>query len=286
MEHFFGIKYYKCSFLLFAALVFGYCNVSAKILETTEITETSSSIEESTLVLFDLDDTLMDSAISLNSGKWIKFYWQTAPKLVPDQVPLLECLIDFVNEHVPVKPIDSIAPRWIQELQKKEGIIPLAITARSLEPMIAAKQLKEIGIDFSQTNFPLSFIQYPSFHSGIIFTSGEMKGEHIIKLLKTNHFWPKKVIFIDDKLHQVQSVDRAMEEAGICCDCFWYRRAEQQRPDFNPRLALIQLHYLLHERKVISEEYASLLEEAFAPHEIESLLLNLIKQFETKYWKP
>ncbi len=271
--------------VLLAAFVFAYCNVSAKIIETTEITEISSSIEESTLVLFDLDDTLMNSVISLNSGKWIKFYWQAAPLFFPN--PLLESLIEFINEHVPVKPLDSSAPRWIQELQKKEGVIPLAMTARSLahspDRNITAQQLREIGIDFSQSSFPSSFASYPSFQEGIIFTSGEIKGDHLIKLLKTVHFWPKKVIFLDDKLYQVQSVDKAMEEAGICCDCFWYRRAEHE--EFDPLLALIQLHHLLNKREVLSDEYAHLLEEAYAESEIESLLKNLIKQYEIQYYR-
>lgn len=260
----------------------------ARVIETTEIKDILPSVEAFTLVLFDVDDTLLDSTMSLNSGRWIKYYHQTTPSLCPDQQSLLDCLKSYVTKHIPVKTVEVRTPEIVKELQKREGVSVFALTARSALAMekdesLSLPQLRSLGFDFEQTKASDELAALPSFYRGIIFTSGNWKGKHLQQIMEQAHVCPNKVVFIDDKLEQVQSVDSAMQEWGIPCDAFWYRRAEKEHPQFELRIAIIQLHHLVHHQEVLTDAEAASLEQAYDRIEIEGWLQELIQQYELKY---
>lgn len=274
--------------LLWCGLLFQ--SISAKIFETSEITEIFTSVDSSEpiLLLFDIDDTLLDSELSLNSGKWISYYWKTAPKFESDQ-SVLECFMWFVNQHIPVKPVDPQTPHMIQVLHDQKNVVALALTARAnktdcgTHENLTARQLNSIGIDFSQSNIPEEFIHHPSFDEGIIFSGGKSKGGHLQQVLEGVGYHPHKIIFVDDKLEQIKSVDKAMEEAGISCDCFWYRRAEKEHTNFNLLIALIQLEYLLNHQKILTDPEAENLKEEYSGIKSEDFVYQLVEQYKAQY---
>lgn len=261
---------------------------STVIIETIEMNDILSSVESHSLVLFDLDDTLIDSPVNLNSGKWIAYYWQTAPKMMPDKLPVIQKLMWHTSIHTPIIAVDPKASLIISDLQKRTDALVLGLTARphthdhTNGAQITAGQLSTIGIDFSKSQYPDKFCGHPSFHNGIVYSSGLDKGGHMEEILACTGYAPKKIIFIDDNLVQIQSVEKSMQKIGIPCDCFWYRRALQNRPNFSLLHALIQLEYLLNHQIILSDDEATALENNYANLQKDQYLYNLIVLFENR----
>jgi hypothetical protein len=114
-------------FFLFPALL------RADIIETTQIKDAYAHVEEGTLVLIDMDETLIDSVLSFGSGAW-RHYMRS--QLLKEKYDLT---LSF-NEHdmwtyaaarfVPVKPVEPAMVEWIAELQRND--IPVfCYTARA-----------------------------------------------------------------------------------------------------------------------------------------------------------
>lgn len=268
------------SFILFITATF--TGISARIIETKDISEVYSSIEPDTLVLFDVDDTIMTAMTHLSSDAWIKFFWATAQKHIPGNQELIDELLWFGTERVPVVPVDPNTPTLISDLQEMDGVFTFAYTARSAGPdqgperTITHKQLNTIGIDFAQKGSPSNFHDHPSFQHGIIFSSGQLKGPHLEEILQVIGHRPSKVVFVDDKYKQIISVNESLEAMDIACDCYWYRRAEGKHPDFDPIVAAIQFESLIRHGLFISDEEAHGMKHNYSDIEVEQFLVELI----------
>ncbi|MGH2612884.1 MAG: DUF2608 domain-containing protein, partial [Rhabdochlamydiaceae bacterium] len=120
------------------------------------------------------------------------------------------------------------------------------------------QQLSYVGIDFKKTKIPLELksLEATYFCDGIIFAQHIKKGDLLTHLFKDLKYHPSCIIFVDDKLDQVQSVEAAVKAAGIPFTGFWYRRSELDRKNFNPMITNIQLESLLLEGKIISDNTA------------------------------
>lgn len=86
-------------------------------------------------------------------------------------------------------------------------------------------RLAAAGIDFSQA-FPAmqislasvsgaSYLRCPLFKSGIIFTCRLSKGRVLKEFLSQIDFKPEKIIFVDDRLANLQSVAEYCQKAGL-----------------------------------------------------------------------
>lgn len=281
-----SLQYYFFSFNLFSN--------TFEIYEILDLVPFINSIhqDDSTLILFDIDDTLIDSPISLNSGPWIAHYWHHAPKLLPHKMPVLEELMWYVSKTIPCRAVDSSTAEIISICQNSNSITPLALTARPIYKKnidgikITAEQLLKINIDFSLKVFPLNLTRHPSFYKGIIYTSGKIKGDFLKQYLISTGNFPKKIIFIDDKIDQIQSVEKNMKELGINVSCFWYRRASMNRTTFNLQIANIQLEYLLKYQLILNDEEAEIIMES-ENHPIppEDFFKQLIEMYETTHFQ-
>lgn len=272
-------------------------NLFATTVETYDILDLAPVIhaahhKDHTLILFDIDDTLLDSPISLNSGPWITYYWKNAPRLLPEKMPIIEELMWYISKSIPNIAVDSFTAPLISACQKNPLTIPLAFTARPIYKKhidgikVTADQLLNVNINFSLTDYPTCLAKHPSFHAGIIFTSGKMKGDFLQHFLASTGYLPSRILFIDDKLDQIQSVEKAMQEAGIKVDCFWYKRAASKRPAFDLQLANIQLEYLLKHQLIINDEVAAILmtTEKYASVPADDFLKQLIELYEKMYF--
>lgn len=268
-------------------------NLFSTIIEIDNINELIPFIiaaqdENDTLMLFDIDGTLIDSPISLNSEPWISYYWQNAPKLLPKKMPIIEELMWYVSKSIPCLSVDPFTASLISLYQNQPLMIPLAFTARPIYKKsidgikVTNNQLLDVKIDFSQTISPLHLVKHPSFHGGIIFTSGKMKGDFLQQFLISTEYLPSRIIFIDDKLEQLQSVAKSMQKIGINVMCFWFRRASLNRSSFNLQLANIQLEYLLKHQLILNDEEAGLLmmTEEYTSKASDEFLKQLIELYE------
>ena len=244
---------------------------SQKALKITQI-ESLSQISESpssqTVYFFDIDDTLFDSAAMLGSKAWRKYIYEATKNDLTqnwhDQFSL------FVAQKYPLKAVEEKTSQFVKELQAK-GHAVYCLTARERNrwydmPMegvdsLTIHQLQSVGIhlDVETLNglYP-HMTQTPEYYQGVFFADIEQKGEYLLKLLKESAQLPGKIVFIDDKKNQVESVAAALEQLGINYECYWYTPTDKKAAQFDPLIANIQLYYLClsNGSKIISDEEA------------------------------
>jgi hypothetical protein len=109
-----------------------------------------------------------------------------------------------------------------------------------------AQQLSSIDVNFnnrSVENIYPDLATDSEYFNGIFFANIEPKDNYLLHLFKTNSTLPQKVIFIDDKLSQVESVANALAELVMPHESYFYSATDKKGKNFNPLIANIQLYY-------------------------------------------
>ncbi len=248
----------------------------AESIEVDTIEKVYPYVEEGTLVLLGMTDTIIDSSQSLGSKPWRHYIRRQLRPFqdIEEAGNLHDQWTCLVARSVPVKPVENEIVQWIDKLQQEE--IPVfCLTGRgrnmwyaSIVPQIDKLtdfQLKSIGVDFEKTKVPeaLKKTDPQFFYHGIFYTDPYEKGEFLDKIFQETEYTPKKVVVIDDKWDQLKSVEQELTEAGIPNVCVLYQRAEKNRKDFNALLSTVQLKALLEKGTVLTDEEAAAKVEKF-----------------------
>ena len=115
-----------------------------------------------------------------------------------------------------------------------------------------------MGIDLKKSKVPeeLKTADPQLFHNGVFYTDPYTQGGFIEKILDETGYQPKKIVIVDDQVHQLLSADEKLTEAGIDHVCFLYQKAEKERKNFNPLVALLQLESLFENGVPLYEDEA------------------------------
>lgn len=150
------------------------------------------------------------------------------------------------------------------------------------------QQLTHAGIDFNRTSIPAALQNLESvyFDKGTIFAQHIKKGDLLKHLFKDLEYQPSSIIFVDDKLDQVQSVEAAVTEAGIPFKGFWYRRVELDNKAFNPMAANLQLESLLLNDEILSDEQAQELLSSLPQNDPTEYFKSIFERFDINQLKP
>lgn len=224
---FFNKKLYSLLLILHlcASVFFTHADIVQKK-NISSITEYVDENNKELLVILDLDNTtLRPTDLNKASDEW----FCAASKYFVDQGLSSSAAIEKIlplyfklQESAVVQPVEPEIVTLLQKFQNK-GIPIIALTARSLEiEACTINQLKSIDIDFSVTSPQIkkgkdfSNLAKPVRYSkGIMFCSGNSKGKTLLSLFEATDFWPNKVIFVDDKMKYLESVEKELAEAGI-----------------------------------------------------------------------
>ena len=100
-------------------------------------------------------------------------------------------------------------------------------------------------------------------------------------LINNLAFIPNKVIFIDNKQSQVESVAAALDELGIEHECYWYTATDKKAEQFSPLIANVQLYYLWisNGTHILSDEEAELIAMEHPEKDAESYLRDIQRFF-------
>lgn len=197
----------------------------AEIIESHDITDLLSYAEEETLVVSDINETLIQSSQSLGSDRWASYM---VKKMMSEQgISRREALHRFVPSWHKILRVTNVTPvepktAGVIYLLQKKGIRIVGLTARYIEMAFTTHdQLLSVGIDFSKnTIYPFDCEIEGGFAAkfidGIIFNGLKNdKGEILVRFFNRIGCRPKKVIYIDDKLSNIQSVQAAIEKENI-----------------------------------------------------------------------
>lgn len=242
--------------ILFAIFISSICLGNLLTAEVVKIKSLDEmSLSSSALVLFDIDDTLIDSSTMLGSKAW-RNYIREATK-DDDSVNWHDLISLFIAQNHPYETVEPHADQKVAEFQNA-GHIVCGFTSRERNrwydmpypniDLLTWQQLNAVNIQFSHESLLNAFPQLadvPQYNRGSFFADIEPKGKFLHHMIKTTAVVPRMIVFVDDKLAQVESVEATLTEFGIDHVCYWYCAIEEKAKQFNPLIANIELYYLL-----------------------------------------
>ena len=229
--------------------------VEQQIRDIQSMKEILASIDKQTFLVFDVDNTVIEPKEgNLGSDQW--YYYLVRKYKEIDGLSKKEAdrkatdVWNTVQGIITVRAVEDITPGIIKE-QQKSGTMVLGFTARS--PDLADKtveQLKSVGIDYAmhrlhKTDFDFKLDgDTARYTRGVLFIGdGHDKGRALVQFLKEINFEPKRVVFVDDKPKNVESVAQALKDRGIDHACFRYGAADSKVLQFEADTKNIRLYF-------------------------------------------
>lgn len=270
----------KKSHILFIIILL-YTKISVAHIITTSnydtIENNIKTADTNTLIIFDIDEVLFQPQDQILNIKNIKdlenILDNIRTRLNQQQIQELDSIIMLQRK---VAPVDPQFINLIKTLQKKQ-IKTLALTQCSTGPLgkISSledwriKELKKLGYNFDKswdkikTKFfetlksTVELKRVPAFKQGIIFSCGTPKGATLKAFLNYVKLDPKKIIFIDDKRKNVNSIEQFTKKNKIEFLGFEYNKVANTTLDpLNITMAKLQFDTLEKKHKWLSDKDA------------------------------
>lgn len=221
--------------------------------------ETLQKLDKSSLVLFDVDYTLLtpQDASLKPCGKGLRRKFLHVLDLKRREY--LQSILALESEE---ELMDRSFPLLIEEMQKN-NVPVIGLTAletgeygkiKQLEDW-RISQLKKFNMDFSsefRDYNPIILTEcnsynghYPLFKNGVLFTNRQPKGEVLSNFLKKVGWVPNRILFMDDSIDQIKSVESAAKILGIEFIGFHYTAAEKNSCEFDPLVGEFQFKNLV-----------------------------------------
>lgn len=215
-----------------------------------------------TLVLLDVGGTLItkpDAVLYKEHSPWKEeWYKRHYPNQPQDEALKLTRILEGTPKNWKI--VDSSWPKLITKAQSS-GAKVVAFTKIWMHPFIFgyhSTNLPTFGIILHDELSGLASGKSFRYAGGIIET-GNVKGpaleEFIAKLAALPEKLPKRIVFVDDSLEQIESVDSACQKLNIPCVAFHYI-TYQIAPPLDEAIADCQLRTLSKEHRWISEDEA------------------------------
>lgn len=228
-------------YILRLSLIFIYFLLSnvthAEIIETSDYSVIEKFVKKTgndTLIMFDLDDVLtiphepynlsfperrkhvkeIEKRIGEQEAKhyWSIILMNRKIKFVDNKIPII---FKYIEDHK----ISSIA--LTKCFTHKYGKIQNSHDWRISE-------LKNLGIDFSKTSpfkgdYKITDIKQvngrpsstPMIKNGVAFTARSDKGMILERIFKNYNYYPKKILFVDDKYKNLNSIEKLSKKYNI-----------------------------------------------------------------------
>jgi hypothetical protein len=260
--------------LVAVAVVMASGAARAAVVETTSMREALAGVDAETLVAIDVDNTILEAAQAVGSDQWFSRVvadYRAQGVSPAEAVERTSARWQRVQSVSVVRAVEAETPSLIAGLQKR-GVRVVALTARPLAARAETiRQLDDVGVGFAQgaADTParacLRAAPDTCYIRGIIFVGSSDKGRTLVELMQTLGWTPKKVVFVDDKLHNTESVRDALDAPGalarggqrITHTEFRYGAADAHVAAYQHELA--QLQEALLERPLTDDEARLLL---------------------------
>lgn len=250
--------------LLLITLLTAASTAHAGILITSDLTAIEKEIEscdQNSLVLLDIGGTLLipkDASFHPQYQEWSKD-WIRAHYPNLTQAEVVKCTKTFESSQEAWRLVN---PEWIKlvNLGQKQGVKIVAFTKVHRDTSLVgtrALNLANHGLKMRDCLPELTTNSSFAYSQGVIETEADLKGPVLTEILAQLPWKPSKIIFVDDRLSQVQSVDTACKQAGIPCLGFHYTEGKNNPPPFNEENVKYQLRVLIEEDRWIPEETIS-----------------------------
>lgn len=200
-----------------------------------EIKNSSQNTPAETLVVFDVDNTLIEPVGTVGSDQWFYYLYsiykmQGLNEKQQDEKALK--VWNQVQSQIQVRSVEPGTAQVVSSIQKL-GYRTLGLTARELSIAgTTASQLQSVKIDlssgFAGEDFRIARRDLKTeddalFHKGVLSVSEKNnKGTVLSVFISRLGLKPKKVIYIDDKLKHVRNLAASMSAMNIAYTGFRY----------------------------------------------------------------
>lgn len=250
--------------LVTVALLFQTLQSDAKIVEIMNMSQILQSITRDTLVVFDLDNTIMEPTQTLGSDQWgTNQIARFVAKGLSEYDAKNQGVGQFAQVQLKtnVQVVETITPKLIQHLQKN-NVQVIGLTARPLNlTMRSAQQLQSLGVNLATTAPALTQIfstRHPSayFQGILVVGPHNNKGEVLMGFMNASQVKASRIIFVDDKLSNVKNVNDALEKQNRPHVEFRYGAADAKVAAFNTNIGDMQWNIFLQTGRIISDQQA------------------------------
>lgn len=229
-----------CVFLAICSCVFG------EIIEARHFREISEHVAPDTLILLDIDDTILVPIQMLGSDEWFTYQWKTHENEGMNRVEACEKTLrewEAVRHLTAMELVEPETNATIQDLQA-QGFCVMGLTTQGLALATrTVQQLEQHHINLSKTApSPQDYFLSSESHGvlyrhGILFTSGTKKGKALFQLCEKIGYFPKRILFINDKASHLTDVETAANERKIPFLGLRYAYSDARKALFRPEIA-------------------------------------------------
>ncbi len=254
-------------FSVCAFLIFSFELLNSLVIETNRLSQIKEHLEEEVLIVFDIDNTLIEPMQKLGSDQWA---WNRVRELnamgIDESNAFMQTMDEWRQIHriTKMQTLEKDTPDIIKELQS-QGYLIIGLTTREPQDAdLTIRELKEVGIDLASTaisdeNRDIQLKKMARFTQGILFTTLENKKSIALKeFLNQVQYRPKKLLFVDDKLSHVKDLEEFCEREKIDYIGVRYGVSDSHVAAFDPVIAKLQWFFLQH---ILSDEEAKVLKE-------------------------
>ncbi|MGE0670955.1 MAG: DUF2608 domain-containing protein [Parachlamydiales bacterium] len=247
-------------FLFLTCFCIGYAEIQTAT-SLKPIQQEIADSPEKTIVLLDVGGTLLaypDAVLHPDHETW-KYEW------FQKHCPMIAKEEKIAFDRIILGTLDKwklLDPKWPEVIIQAQGlgIKVAAFTKVALDPSIRgsrAQILRDLGIPFKDDLPTLANGDFYEYAQGVIETEHPAKGPVLKEILSNLSERPEKIIFVDDRMKQIKSVDDACRELEIPCIAFHYV-PHSSPPHLDEKIADYQLSALVREGRWVSESEALL----------------------------
>jgi len=221
-----------------------------------EIIETAERWDTSTLVLFDIDDTLIYGPCLFPKGllqQWLfRYPWFAQTDQWEEYYSLMWQQADRVL-------LEQQVVNIIQRLQQR-NVTVLGITSMETGaygvienmPIWRADMLKNLGVSFSDIYPDVTFSRftayrthYPELFKGILCCNQQSKMQVLDALLAYYQLKPNKIVYFDDDVQALGEIAALCKKREILFEGYNYLGSEQYHCNWDMQKALQQLDFMV-----------------------------------------
>jgi len=241
----------------------------SEIIETQNFCQIANYITPSTLVILDIDDTLLIPKQTLGTDVWFSDRLKYLRSKKQDKQETFKQALrewEAIRKITEIELVESETDQIIYNLQARK-IPVMGLTTQGLAmSVVTPQQLLSLNIDLKKSapsDEDFFFISERGilYIQGILFTDGTSKGKALVSFLKRINLSPPHILFINDKYSHLKDVQKALKETNIKYTGLRYGYGDARAASYSRDVADIQMRMSNFERIISDEEAKEILEK-------------------------
>lgn len=254
-----------------ASLLAAISQLHSAIIEVEHFQEVPLHVKKETLVIFDIDDTLLIPVQMLGCDEWYLHRLKQGQRAGLSAHAAFEKALnewEAIRFLTKMEIVEPESDKIVHSLQDQNYCV-MGLTTQGLA--LATKtvqQLKENRFDLSLTA-PSKEDHYFSigghgvlYRRGILFTSGTSKGESLFALLDKLEIKPERIVFLNDKASHIKDIEQVAEKRGVEFLGLRYAYSDSRKKAFSPEIADFEWDHSLVSHLLSDEEAKKEMQDA------------------------